>query len=84
MVMGIVLNHLITLLLTLGISICFQLWNSDHGHVAEAFKDSLKKLQLDYLDLYLVHFPVATRHTGISLSYAMLRLNLSFSYIYIN
>ncbi|RWW27210.1 hypothetical protein GW17_00008365 [Ensete ventricosum] len=29
-----------------------------------ACKDSLKKLQLDYLDLYLVHFPVATRHTG--------------------
>ncbi|KAK2435234.1 NAD(P)-linked oxidoreductase superfamily protein [Trifolium repens] len=25
----------------------------------------LKKLQLDYLDLYLVHFPVATRHTGV-------------------
>lgn len=41
-----------------------QLWNSDHGHVVEACKDSLKKLQLDYLDLYLVHFPVATKHTG--------------------
>ncbi|CAI0375047.1 unnamed protein product [Linum tenue] len=43
----------------------FQLWNSDHGHVLEACKDSLKKLQLDYLDLYLVHFPVATKHTGV-------------------
>jgi aldehyde reductase len=42
-----------------------KLWNSDHGHVEGACKDSLKKLQLDYLDLYLVHFPVATRHTGI-------------------
>ncbi|KAH7852328.1 hypothetical protein Vadar_023468 [Vaccinium darrowii] len=42
-----------------------KLWNSDHGHVAEACKDSLKKLKLDYLDLYLVHFPVATRHTGV-------------------
>lgn len=41
-----------------------QLWNSDHGHVVEACKDSLKKLRLDYLDLYLVHFPVATKHTG--------------------
>ncbi|CAI0375049.1 unnamed protein product [Linum tenue] len=40
-----------------------KLWNSDHGHVLEACKDSLKKLQLDYLDLYLVHFPVATKHT---------------------
>lgn len=42
-----------------------KLWNSDHGHVLEACKDSLSKLQLDYLDLYLVHFPVATRHTGV-------------------
>ncbi|XP_015689309.1 NADP-dependent D-sorbitol-6-phosphate dehydrogenase-like isoform X2 [Oryza brachyantha] len=41
------------------------LWNSDHGCVIEACKDSLKKLQLDYLDLYLVHFPVASRHTGV-------------------
>ncbi|CAL9005013.1 unnamed protein product [Prunus brigantina] len=43
----------------------FSLWNSDHGHVVEACKDSLKKLRLDYLDLYLVHFPVATKHTGV-------------------
>ncbi|KAM7264539.1 hypothetical protein ACFE04_002222 [Oxalis oulophora] len=42
-----------------------KLWNSDHGHVEAACKDSLTKLQLDYLDLYLVHFPVATRHTGV-------------------
>ncbi|KAJ0014582.1 hypothetical protein Pint_20906 [Pistacia integerrima] len=41
------------------------LWNSDHGHVVEACRDSLKKLQLDYLDLYLVHFPLATKHTGV-------------------
>ncbi|KAJ9550154.1 hypothetical protein OSB04_014199 [Centaurea solstitialis] len=33
-----------------------KLWNSDHGHVVEACKASLKKLQLDYLDLFLVHF----------------------------
>ncbi|XP_066372660.1 NADP-dependent D-sorbitol-6-phosphate dehydrogenase-like isoform X1 [Miscanthus floridulus] len=42
-----------------------KLWNTDHGHVLDACKDSLKKLQLDYLDLYLIHFPVATRHTGV-------------------
>lgn len=42
-----------------------KLWNSDHGHVVEACKDSLKNLQLDYLDLYLVHFPIATKHTGV-------------------
>ncbi|KAJ1407409.1 NADP-dependent oxidoreductase domain [Sesbania bispinosa] len=56
---------IITLLPLAFESAVFQLWNSDHGHVVEACKDSLKKLQLDYLDLYLVHFPVATRHTGV-------------------
>ncbi|GFY89892.1 NAD(P)-linked oxidoreductase superfamily protein [Actinidia rufa] len=49
---------------------------SYHGHVVEACKDSMKKLQLDYLDLYLVHFPVATRHTGAS--------NLPFHHSYIS
>ncbi|ESR36745.1 Aldo ket red domain-containing protein [Citrus sinensis] len=42
-----------------------KLWNSDHGHVIEACKDSLKKLRLEYLDLYLVHFPMASRHLDI-------------------
>ncbi|KAL6346520.1 hypothetical protein AAG906_000138 [Vitis piasezkii] len=42
-----------------------KLWTSDHGHVIEACKASLKKLQLDYLDLFLVHFPIATKHTGV-------------------
>jgi hypothetical protein len=59
-----------------------QLWNSDHGHVVEACKDSLKKLQLDYLDLYLVHFPVATRHTGACF-YSLL-FCLVIIYIYVH
>ncbi|PRQ24063.1 putative mannose-6-phosphate 6-reductase [Rosa chinensis] len=42
-----------------------QLWNSDHGHVVGACRDSLKKLQLEYLDLYLIHFPIASTHTGV-------------------
>ncbi|KAJ7521830.1 hypothetical protein O6H91_19G069700 [Diphasiastrum complanatum] len=49
-----------------------KLWNSDHGHVREACKDSLKKLQLEYLDLYLVHFPVAIRHTGVGTTASVL------------
>jgi len=38
-----------------------KLWNDAHKqeNVLPALKDSLKKLQLDYLDLYLVHWPVA-------------------------
>ncbi|KAG6709330.1 hypothetical protein I3842_06G128000 [Carya illinoinensis] len=51
---------------------CMQLWNSDHGHVVEACKDSLKKLQLDYLDLYLVHFPIATGHSGVGTTASVL------------
>ncbi|XP_021722499.1 NADP-dependent D-sorbitol-6-phosphate dehydrogenase-like isoform X2 [Chenopodium quinoa] len=40
-----------------------KLWSSDHGHVHEACKDSLKQLRLDYMDLYLVHLPVAIKRT---------------------
>lgn len=42
-----------------------KLWTSDHAHVREACLDSLKNLRLTYLDLYLIHFPVATKHTGV-------------------
>lgn len=36
-----------------------KLWNTDHKKVAEAFETSLKKLQLDYVDLYLIHWPLS-------------------------
>ncbi|MCG2418889.1 aldo/keto reductase [Aequorivita sp. F47161] len=44
-----------------------KLWNDSHaeGQVIPALQESLKKLKLDYLDLYLIHWPVAFRH-GIS------------------
>lgn len=37
-----------------------QLWNADHGYdsTLAACERSLKQLGLDYLDLYLVHWPV--------------------------
>lgn len=37
-----------------------KIWNSDQGYhsALKAFENSLKKLQLDYLDLYLLHWPV--------------------------
>ncbi|MDR1439942.1 MAG: aldo/keto reductase [Clostridiales bacterium] len=36
-----------------------KLWNDDHGYenTLRAFEDSMKKLGLDYLDLYLIHWP---------------------------
>lgn len=38
-----------------------KVWNEDirAGRVAAAFEQSLKQLRLDYLDLYLVHWPIA-------------------------
>mmetsp|Transcript_14921 Transcript_14921/g.32388 ORF Transcript_14921/g.32388 Transcript_14921/m.32388 type:complete len:272 (+) Transcript_14921:130-945(+) len=44
-----------------------KLWNSDHDVevVPKACAHSLENLQLDYFDLYLIHFPVAWKHTGL-------------------
>jgi diketogulonate reductase-like aldo/keto reductase len=38
-----------------------KLWNTDHGfdQTLRAFDDSLRRLRLNYLDLYLIHWPVA-------------------------
>lgn len=43
------------------IFITSKLWNDSHqkAYVIPALQDSLKKLQLTYLDLYLIHWPVA-------------------------
>lgn len=41
-----------------------KLWNDSHGEgqVIPALEDSLNKLKLDYLNLYLIHWPVVFRH----------------------
>lgn len=41
-----------------------KLWNDAHayGQVIPALQESLRKLKLNYLDLYLIHWPVAFRN----------------------
>jgi diketogulonate reductase-like aldo/keto reductase len=43
------------------IFITTKLWNSDQGYeqALKAFQTSLSKLRLDFIDLYLIHWPVA-------------------------
>ena len=40
-----------------------KLWNSNHGRMkpAAAFYKSLKRLGLDHIDLYLIHWPMPTK-----------------------
>ncbi len=44
-----------------------KLWNDSHRpeHVRPAIEKTLRDLRLDYLDLYLIHWPIAFRH-GVS------------------
>ncbi|MHA7820015.1 MAG: aldo/keto reductase [Erythrobacter sp.] len=48
-----------------------KLWNTFHApeHVEEACRKSLADLQLDYLDLYLIHFPIALEYVPIDERY---------------
>ena len=48
-----------------------KLWNTFHRkeHVREACEKSLSDLGLDYLDLYLVHFPIALKYVPIDKRY---------------
>ncbi|WP_237133119.1 aldo/keto reductase [Pseudohongiella sp. O18] len=48
-----------------------KLWNTFHRpeHVREACEKSLSDLGLDYLDLYLVHFPISLKYVPIDQRY---------------
>lgn len=46
-----------------GLFITTKVWNDSQGYdsTLKAFDDSLAKLGLDYVDLYLIHWPAASR-----------------------
>jgi D-xylose reductase len=48
-----------------------KLWNTFHRpeHVEEGCRKSLKDLGVDYLDLYIIHFPIAMKYVPIDVKY---------------
>ncbi|NVZ24666.1 aldo/keto reductase [Pseudomonas gingeri] len=58
------------------IFITTKLWNAEHGYdqTLRAFDESLKRLQLETLDLYLIHWPLPSKGAYVDSWRAMVRL----------
>lgn len=53
-----------------------KLWNDEQGYdsTLRAFDESLKKLKLDYVDLYLIHWPLPQKNTYLDTWRALIKL----------
>ncbi|ROR13419.1 2,5-didehydrogluconate reductase DkgA [Erwinia sp. JUb26] len=51
-----------------------KLWNDDQLNAEEALETSLEKLQLDSVDLYLMHWPCPEKDTFVAAWQAMIKL----------
>ena len=51
-----------------------KVWNDDHANVPAAFEASIKRLGIDVLDLYLIHWPAPAQDAYVDAWKAMLGL----------
>ncbi|MFC3394149.1 2,5-didehydrogluconate reductase DkgA [Brenneria rubrifaciens] len=51
-----------------------KLWNSDQNDPQQALEASLRKLRLDYVDLYLIHWPLPQQNTYVEAWRGLIKL----------
>jgi glycerol 2-dehydrogenase (NADP+) len=54
-----------------------KLWITRHQKVEQGINETLKELGLDYIDLYLLHFPVGERLNGTAVSFVLDHVEVS-------